>query len=96
METVDHGAPDADAVRATVAAIVDRDPGFNLDAFLAEAHQAFWLVGRAHAQCEPPLCESVLSPELAERERSAVEDECRRGTNKAPESDDASRKGPTR
>src|SRR5947207_7433342 len=90
METVDHGPPDAGTVRATVAQIVDRDPGFTLDAFLAEAHQAFWLVGRAHAQCEPSLCESVLSPDLAERERAAIEEECRKGTNKAPESDDAS------
>src|SRR5436305_8163008 len=79
-----------DAVIATVDEIVARDPAFNLDEFLAEAQQAFWLVGQAHAECKPDLCRAVLSPELAEREKGAIEHECADGIAAAPNPQDAS------
>ncbi len=55
-------APDPDVVHQAVATIAARDPAFNLDTFLAEAQQAFWLLGQAHARCKPELCAAVLSP----------------------------------
>ena len=82
-------APDPDKVRESVATIVARDPQFNLDTFLAEAQQAFWLVGQAHARCKPELSAGVLAPALAERERAAIEQDCRDGKGTAPGDDDA-------
>lgn len=83
-------SPDPDAVQAAVTAITARDPAFNLDAFLAEAQQAFWLVGQAHEQCKPELCQSVLSPTLAERETASIQEDCQEGTVRAPRDEDAS------
>lgn len=84
------GAASPESLRATVASISARDPAFNLDAFLAEAQQAFWLVGQAHAQCKPELCQSVLSPSLAERETASIQQACQEGTIRAPRDEDAS------
>ena len=82
--------PELDKVRQTVATITAHDPGFNLDAFLAEAQQAFWLVGRAHAECKPDLCRSVLSAALAAREQAIIDSACRDATPMAPNDGDAS------
>jgi hypothetical protein len=82
--------PDPETVRTAVATITARDPAFNLDAFLAEAQQGFWLVGRAHAECKPELCQSVLSAALAAREQAAIEQACRVGKPTAPMDEDAS------
>ena len=82
-------APDPETVRQSVATIVARDPEFNLDTFLAEAQQAFWLVGQAHARCKPELCAGVLAPALAERERAAIEEDCKDGKGTAPSDGDA-------
>ena len=81
---------DTEAVRAAVTSIIQRDPAFNLDTFLAEAQQAFWLVGHAHSTCQPELCETVLASDLAQRERATIEAECAAGTASAPEPQDAS------
>jgi hypothetical protein len=81
--------PDPDSVKATVAAITQHDPEFNLDALLAEAQQAFWLLGQAHAKCQPELCAAVLSPELARLESSSIEAACQKRNVKAPDDDDA-------
>ena len=86
---VSTSAPDADSVNAAVASISARDAAFNLDALLAEAQQAFWLVGQAHAKCQPELCEGVLSANLAGRERSAIEDACKNKRSFAPRDEDA-------
>ncbi len=83
-------APELDQVRQTVATIAAHDPGFNLDAFLAEAQQAFWLVGRAHAECQPDLCRSVLSAALAAREHATIDAACRDSKAMAPNDGDAS------
>ena len=83
-------APSPESVEKTVDAITARDPAFNLDAFLAEAQQAFWLVGQAHETCKPELCQSVLSPNLAERETAAIMQACEEGTVRAPRDEDAS------
>jgi hypothetical protein len=82
-------SPDPDTVRQAVATIAARDPLFNLDAFLADSQQAFWLVGQAHAQCKPELCAGVLAPALAERERAAITEDCRDGHGTAPGDSDA-------
>ncbi len=82
--------PGPDQVRATVAAIAARDPDFNFDAFLAEAQQAFWLVGRANAECKPDLCTAVLSAPLATREQAIIEAACRNGAPLSPDDQDAS------
>jgi len=87
---VPPAAPDPGQVHGTVAAITARDPDFNLDAFLAEAQQAFWLVGRANAECKPDLCRSVLSTPLADREQTIIEAACQRGAPLAPDNQDAS------
>ncbi len=82
-------APDHEQVHQAVVAIAARDPLFNLDAFLAEAQQAFWLVGQAHARCKPELSAGVLAPALAERDRAAVERDCRDGEGSSPGDNDA-------
>ena len=82
--------PDSATVQAAVATIGARDPAFNLDAFLAEAQQAFWLVGRAYVECKPELCQTVLSPSLAAREQAAVQAACQADTHNAPSDEDAS------
>ena len=66
------------AVTAAITSIAQPDPAFNLDALLAEAQQAFWLVGQAHAKCQPELCVGVLSGDLANRERATIEEACRK------------------
>ena len=76
-------------MRAALATITARDPAFNLDAFLAEAQQAFWLVGKAHAECKPELVQTVLAPALAAREKAAIEESCRDHTVAAPKDEDA-------
>ncbi len=81
--------PDQESVQAAVASISERDPAFNLDELLAEAQQAFWLVGQAYAKCQPELCESVLSPELARRERVAIGQACENKRAVVPGSEDA-------
>ncbi|MDQ1392342.1 MAG: Tim44-like domain [Acidimicrobiaceae bacterium] len=85
---VDQG-PDPATVQQAVATIAARDPLFNLDTFLAEAQQAFWLVGQAHARCKPELCAGVLALALAERERATIEKDCRDGEGSSPEDGDA-------
>ena len=81
--------PDPDTVREAVATITARDPLFNLDSFLAEAQQAFWLVGQAHGRCKPELCAGVLSLALAERELAAIERDCKDGEGTSPADSDA-------
>jgi hypothetical protein len=83
-------APNREQVQATVASIVARDPAFNLDAFLAEAQQAFWLVGQAYEHCKPELAQSVLSPTLAERATEAIEQASRDNRIRSPRDEDAS------
>ncbi len=82
--------PDLYSVDAAIAAIKLRDAAFDLDLFLAEAQQAFWLVGRAHAECKPELCRAVLSADLAAREQTEITEACQHGKIIAPAPDDAS------
>ncbi|MDQ1364721.1 MAG: Tim44-like domain [Acidimicrobiaceae bacterium] len=82
-------SPDPATVQQAVTTIAARDPLFNLDTFLAEAQQAFWLVGQAHARCQPELCAGVLALALAERERATIEKDCRDGEGSSPEDGDA-------
>jgi hypothetical protein len=82
-------APDPESVAQAVATISARDHLFNLDSFLAEAQQAFWLVGQAYARCKPELSAGVLSPPLMERHRGAIEAACREQRVVAPADDDA-------
>ncbi len=83
-------APNEAPARAALADIAQRDPAFDLDLFLAEAQQAFWLLGRAYAECNPALCQAVLSADLTAREQATIESGCRAGTTRAPRPDDAS------
>jgi hypothetical protein len=82
-------APDPESVAQAVATIAARDPRFNLDSFLAEAQQAFWLVGQAHAQCKPELWAGGRGAGRAGRERAAIEEACREGHITAPDDEDA-------
>lgn len=82
-------SPDPESIKSAVASITARDPAFNLDALLADAQDAFWLVGQAHAQCKPELCEGILSAELSRRERATIEQECSSRTVMAPGDEDA-------
>jgi hypothetical protein len=81
--------PDPESVAQAVATIAARDRLFNLDSFLAEAQQAFWLVGQAYARCKPELIAGVLSPPLVDRHRGAIEAACREQRVTAPADDDA-------
>jgi hypothetical protein len=67
-----------DALRA-------HDPAFDIDTFLALAQRTFWLLGQAYAECQPDLCRSVMSDELWQQHRQAIEDVCGRGRNLRPD-----------
>lgn len=66
-------APAGSAIRAGIDALVERDPSFAVEPFLASCTETFEVAQRAWTEREPELTRAVFQPEIWEDHRRQIQ-----------------------